>query len=125
MDTDHGVGVGRRRLYQRWDWERDIGVEELASQPGEDATYATVLLDDRELPYRVIVRNPDSPIRPTVRKANEIYVYDYFYADNGTLLEKRALDDSGSVFLIVRRRVGDDGSFTEYGWHPGAHAQEE
>lgn len=73
--------------------------------------------DNRGLPFRVTVRNPDYPIKPLDRKEVEKFVYDYFYLDDGSFVEKRSLDETGNVFLIVRRRVTSTGEAEEVAWY--------
>ena len=104
-------------VYRNWSWENDCGEEELPDIPETAESFAVVYRDDRGFPYRVVVHNPSDVIRSIDRNDDESFTYDYVYADDGSLIEKRSLDEDGDVFLIVRRVMDANGTVRESAWY--------
>jgi len=104
-------------IYRSWSWECDCGEEELPNIPETGESFAVVYRDDRGFPYRVVVHNPSDVIRSIDRNCDEPFTYDYIYTDDGSLIEKRSLDENGDVFLIVRRVSDANGTVRESAWY--------
>jgi hypothetical protein len=105
-----------QKIYRRWRWDIDCGEEEISHLPGEYETFAIVYHDDRLLPYRVVCVNGAEGAREITLTEPFKYCYDYLYADDGRLMEKRSLDEMGEVDLIVRYQRLSDGSTKETAW---------
>jgi YD repeat-containing protein len=106
-------------VFQKWDWNLDRGEERLDEDEPLPLSHAIAYLDWRGFPYRVVVKNP-SEIRSLDSDEDEEFTYDYYYDDNGKIVEKRALDEGGNVDLIVRYEYDGERRIAEIGWSTGA-----
>lgn len=96
-------------LYREWNWEFDFGVERIKSVEESPNKYAIAYYDNKERLFRV-----DCVIEGQVSR------YDYFCNERGRVIQKRALNDDGSVFIIVDLEYDDQREIvTEVGWCPG------
>jgi len=102
-------------VFEKWDWNLDRGEGRLDEHAPLPTSHARVYLDWRGFPYRVVVRNP-SEIRSLDSDQEESFTYDYYYDDDGKVLEKRALDEVGNVELIVRYEYDGERKIAEIGW---------
>ncbi len=110
-----------RRVFERWNWERDVGEGELTDTDGA-SSFAMALYDYFGRLVRVYVKNPSECYRisdDSEDETTENYCYDYFCDDSGRIVEKRSLDDDGGIFLIVRYNYdASRGVVTETAWSP-------
>ncbi len=102
-------------LFRKWDWNLDRGEGRLDEEAPPPSSHATAFLNWRGLPYRVVVKNP-SDIRSLDSNEDESFTYDYYYDDDGKIVEKRALDEEGYVDLIVRYEYDGETRIAETGW---------
>jgi hypothetical protein len=91
-----------QKIFERWNWEFDYGENPIPDGISLPARHALALYDHHGRLYRVVKRvkyladrSDDDPA------AFEELVYDYFCDRNGLVLQKRSLDEQGSVFVIV------------------------
>lgn len=108
----------KQLVFRKWDWEHDKGIGPITGQLPPPASHVAVLYDDRGLPYRVRVQNPDDLKSLDRVHDDRTYVYDYTYDDDGRVLEKRALDANYDVALIVRYQYVSGKKTAEVGWSP-------
>ena len=95
-----------KRFFKRWNWEYDFGEGEISGEAGPATPPVVAHYDHRGLLYRVeIVEGTGSGEDAKVR-----FVYDYFCDDSANVLEKRSLDSSMDVALIVRFVYGKAGA---------------
>jgi hypothetical protein len=110
-----------QRRFEHWNWEFDYGERPIPEAALLPARYAIAYYDHRGRLYRVVQRvkeladhTDDDPA------AFGTYVYDYFCDSDGRILQKRSLDEQGSVFLIVDLEYDlDRKEVTETAWWPG------
>ena len=84
-----------KRFFKRWNWEYDYGDGELSEPSKEASSYATAYYDGQGRLYRVETVNRDDS--EVVR-----LTYDYFCDDANRVREKRSLDESASIVVLVR-----------------------
>jgi hypothetical protein len=97
------------KYFASWDWEHDIGKGELSSNEDLPGNHVKALYNYQGLVYRVIKTNAQKDI---------IYYYDYFYDDTGNIVEKRSLDNTGDIGIIVRYEYKNGKKIAEIGWDP-------
>jgi hypothetical protein len=108
------------KRFDKWNWEFDFGECPIPTDRELPARYAIAYYDHRGRLYRVVQRIKElvdySDDNPT---AFGTYVYDYFCDGAGRILQKRSLDQHGSVFLIVDFDYDvDKKEVTEIAWWP-------
>lgn len=108
------------KRFERWNWEFDCGEAPIAEGISLPPRYAIAYYDYRGRLYRVVKRVKQaadcSDDDPT---AFEMFVYDYFCDADGRILQKRSLDERGSVFLIVDFNYDlQKNEVTETAWWP-------
>ena len=121
----------KKKFFKNWNWEKDFGEGLLSNDKPLPIAYAEVFYDYRGYVFRVIhktaiCRNQCISEEPEIiteippdEVEIDVSVYDYFYDANGRILEKRSLDDDGSVFLIVHFEYENEGTKSaEIGWYP-------
>ena len=109
-----------QKMFEFWNWELDKGERPISSDSVLPPRYAIAYYDYRGCLYRVVKRvkeradgGDDDP------SAYQVYVYDYFSTPNGRVLQKRSLNEDGSVFLIVDCEYNDKGDeVKETAWWP-------
>jgi hypothetical protein len=109
------------KRFEKWNWEFDFGEHSIPAQGPLPARYAIASYDHRGRLYRVVQRVKELADYPDDDSgAFGIYVFDYFCDDDGRILQKRSLDQQGSVFLIVDFEYDfDRKEITEIAWWPG------
>jgi hypothetical protein len=105
----------KRRYFERWNWEYDFGVTEIQTPPESGLPYAVAYCDWEERIYRVEIRTGSRSPQSGFTTA----IYDYCWDDTGHLIEKRSLDETGSIVLIVRfTRAAPDQIPTQIAFDP-------
>ena len=95
-----------KRFFKKWNWEYDFGEGEILGEAGPVAPPVVAQYDHRGMLYRVeTVEGTGAGEDAKVR-----FLYDYFCDDSGNVLEKRSLDTSMDVALIVRFVYGKAGA---------------
>lgn len=124
MDTNRNMRLNAR-VFERWNWEHDIGEGEIADADIDSIRSCAIALYDFDgRLMRVYVKNAifGHLLNAESRDAlDELSVYDYFCDADGRIIEKRSLGDDGEIFLIVRFKYDTGrGIVTETAWAPGA-----
>jgi hypothetical protein len=103
------------KIYKRWDWENDKGIELISNHDMLPEEYVIVNFDYRNLIYRIVEK-----VKTNIIDDNSIetWTYDYYYDDMKRLVEKRSLDESGNVSLIVHYVYKNGIRVEEIGWNP-------
>jgi hypothetical protein len=106
-------------LYERWDWEFDLGVNPLPEGRPLPASFTAAFHDRLGRLYRVEIHEPVAGQEGGRRTSSEIYVYDYFCDAEGRVIQKRSLGPGYEVQLIVDYEYDQNGSqVTETAWWP-------
>ena len=109
-----------QKRYERWNWDLDFGERPLPPDAQLPPAFAIAYYDRLNRLYRVVERvrrlangDDDDP------NAYSVSVYHYFCSDDGRILQKRSIDDDGTVFLIVDIEYDlQKGEAIETAWHP-------
>lgn len=105
--------------FERWNWEYDYGVGRLPEGMHLPPAHAIAHYDHRGRLYRVTAQIKESTDRSDDDPASfGTYVYEYFCDSEGRIIQKRSLDEKGSVFLIVDVEYDVNGQITETAWWP-------
>jgi hypothetical protein len=109
-----------QRIFEHWNWRFDYGERPIPETEPLPARYAIAYYDHRNRLYRVVQRVKELADYPDDDPAAFMtYVYDYFCDVNGRVIQKRSLDEQGSVFLIVDFEYDlDRREVTETAWWP-------
>jgi hypothetical protein len=108
------------RRFARWNWEFDFGEGELAAALPSPLEYAIALYDHRGRLYRVESRQRIVADRADDdAEAYSAFAYEYFCDLSGRILQKRDVDEQGSVFLIVDFQYDvENDTIIETAWWP-------
>jgi hypothetical protein len=107
----------KTRLFRRWNWEFDFGVDELAGGAPVPLTYAVAFYDQHDRLYRVELRSREE-LDGAGGKVS--IMYEYFCGRDGRVLQKRSIDEHGDVQLIVDFEYSDT-DVTEIAWWPASN----
>ena len=105
----------KKKYFEHWNWELDVGEEELFDVLSLPPSHAVVLYDYWGRIYRVEIHNLGRDV-----DRGEVFCYDYFYNSAGLIVEKRSLDINRNVDLIIKITYNSDGQrVNETCWQTG------
>lgn len=109
-----------QRRFPSWNWQRDFGEGPISNDEPLPARYAIAYYDHRGRLYRLVCRVKElADLSDDDPSAYGLYVYDYYCDFRGHILQKRSLDENGSIVLIIDYEYDvAKAQITEIAWCP-------